>query len=103
MGAYRLPRCACQPCPPIGGSSATDFCHALLWTGLAVPIPSEGGALDVPHLALCIRYRRAGISAAAGIFELTLLAYFSAPGPIKRYQVKTTQVQCSIHGGSDPS
>ena len=103
MGAYGLPRGAWQPCPPIGGCSASDLCHTLLWTGLAVPIPSKGGALEVPHLGLCIRYRRAGISAAAGIFELTLWPYFLAPGQIKHYQVETTQVQWSIHGAQQYS
>src|SRR6185295_2564786 len=73
MGAYGLPRGACQPRLPIGGCSATDLGHTLLWTGFAVPIPSKGSALDVPYLDVCIRYWRAGISAAAGIFELTAL------------------------------
>ena len=66
MGAYGLPRGACQPCPPIGGCSATDLCHTLLWTGLAVPISSKGGALDVPHLDVRIGHGRAGIPAVAG-------------------------------------
>src|SRR5258708_38390331 len=71
MGAYGLPSGACQPCPPIGGCSATDLCHNLLWTGLAVPISSKGGALDVPHLDVRIGYGRARIPAVAGVFELT--------------------------------
>src|SRR5712692_9228354 len=76
MGTYGLPRGACQPCPPIGGCSATDLCHTLLWTGLAVPISSKGGTLDVPHLDVRIGHGRAGIPAVAGVFELTLRPYF---------------------------
>src|SRR5258708_34155143 len=79
MGAYGLPSGACQPCPPIGGCSATNLCHNLLWTGLAVPISSKGGALDVPHLDVRIGYGRAGILAVAGVFALTLRTLFSAP------------------------
>src|SRR5258708_22939289 len=78
MAAHGLSRGACQPCPSIGGCSATDLCHTLLWTGFAVPISSKGGALDVPHLDVRIGHGRAGIPAVAGVFELTLRPYFSA-------------------------
>src|SRR5438876_11245733 len=76
MGAYRLPRCACQPCSLIDGCFAINLCHNLLWTGLAVPISSKGGALDVPHLDVCIGHGRAGIPAVARVFELTVRPYF---------------------------
>src|SRR6266550_129490 len=75
MGAYRLPRRACQPCSLIDGCFAINLCHNLLWTGLAVPISSKGGALDIPHLAVRIGHGRAGIPAVAGVFELTVLRY----------------------------
>jgi len=76
MGAYCLPRCACQPCSLIDGCFAINLCHNLLWTGLAVPISSKGGALDVPHLDVRIGHGRAGIPAVAGVFELTVRPYF---------------------------
>src|SRR5260221_144687 len=76
MGAYRLPRCACQPCSLIDGCFAIDLCHTLLWTGFAVPISSKGGALDVPHLDVRIGHGRAGIPAVAGVFELTVRPFF---------------------------
>src|SRR6266852_7761238 len=76
MGAYSLPLCACQPCALIDGCSATNLWHNLLWTGLAVPISSKGGALDVPHLDVRIGHGRAGIPAVARVFELTVRPYF---------------------------
>src|SRR6266850_912855 len=76
MGAYRLPHCACQPCSLIDGCFAINLGHNLLWTGLAVPISSKGGALDVPHLDVRIGHGRAGIPAVAGVFELTRQPYF---------------------------
>src|SRR5258705_7356069 len=76
MAAYRLPLCACQPCSLIHGCFAINLCHYLFWTGLAVPISSKGGALDVPHLDVRIGHGRAGIPAVARVFELTIRPYF---------------------------
>src|SRR5439155_17048394 len=76
MGAYRLPLCACQPCSLIDGCFAINLCHYLFWTGLAVPISSKGGALDVPYLDVHIGHGRAGIPAVARVFELTVRPYF---------------------------
>src|SRR6266403_3620296 len=93
MGSYRLPRCACQPCSLIDGCFAINLGHNVLWTGLAVPISSKGGALDVPHLVVRIGHGRAGIPAVAGVFELTVRPLFSAPVRLFQKHWATVQEQ----------
>ena len=105
MGAYRLPRGACQPCSLIDGCFAINLCHDLLWAGLAVPISSEGGTLDVPDLDVRIGHGRAGIPAAAGVFELTvrphfqhLVDYFKSTG--RRSRTLRTAFKRRRHAGN---